>query len=250
MIFFFVIKIGVTGSTGRMAQALQAEIKSQNDCKLSGFFGKNAGSVQNMGELFEISDIVIDFTTPYATMECLKYIKNKTFICGTTGLNSDQIESIKKCGQYSKILLASNMSFGVAVIQYILKNIVPLLKDFDVEIVEKHHNKKADSPSGTALSIGKNIANIKGIDFDKNAVFNRSGIRKANDIGFASIRGGTVAGEHTIGFFGDKEVIEITHKAENRDIFAIGAVKLAKIVHQRSQNGFFEIDDIISSYIL
>ncbi len=244
------IKIGILGSNGQMAQALKELILSQNDCELSGFYGKGESSVKNMQELCQISDAIIDFTNPEITMQCLEYLKNKIFVCGTTGFNDTQINLIKKCGENAKVFLSSNMSIGVAIIQHALKNIVPLLDDFDVEIIEKHHNKKIDSPSGTALSIGKNIANIKKINFDKHAVYNRIGQRKPNEIGFASIRGGTVIGEHTVAFLGENESIEITHKAENRKIFALGAIKIAKILYNKPNNGFFEMDQIINSLIL
>ncbi len=240
------IKIGVVGNKGRMSQRLINIIGNQNDCILSGYFGHNGGTFSSLHELCEKSDIIIDFTTPETTMQCVEYVQNKTYICGTTGLTNDQIEIIKKAGKNAKILLSSNMSIGVAVVQYVLKKIVPLLDDFDIEILEKHHNKKVDSPSGTALSIGKNIAEIKGIDFDKNSIFNRKIVRQKNEIGIASLRGGTVAGEHTVNFFGDNETIELTHKAENRDIFAIGAIKFGKMIYNQQNMGFFDMEYIIN----
>ncbi len=236
------INIGIIGYSGRMAQSLIKEIGNHKDLNLSGYYSRNNSTFNSFKDLCDNSDVIIDFSNPEATMQCLPHIANKTFICGTTGFTIEQISEIKKAAINSKILLSSNMSIGIAILQYALKQIVPLLNDFDVEIIEKHHNKKIDSPSGTALSIAENIAKIKNCDIS----INRTDIRKKNEIGLTSLRGGTVAGEHIVHFFGNQEIIELSHKAENRDIFSIGAVKLAKILYFQSDYGFFDMEYIIN----
>jgi len=246
------IKVGVVGCGGRMGQALVGQIMDHKDAELSGGterhdspligqdirhpdtnISSNLSITDDAEALFEASDVVIDFTCPTATVLHASYaIKHQTtHIVGTTGMTPEDEDSLKAASGKVPVVYASNFSLGVNVLCYLTQQAAHLLDDnFDIEVLEMHHRHKVDAPSGTALSLGKAAAAGRGKNLDQVADWARHGItgeREKGNIGFAVLRGGNVAGEHTVSFNADDERLEVTHKAGNRVIFARGAVHAA-----------------------
>ena len=180
---------------------------------------------------FEIADVIIDFTSPKALFAFTESaVANKTgLVVGTTGLEEKHFNLLKQTGNSTKVFYAPNMSFGVNSFFSIARKAASYLKDFDIEIIETHHRFKKDSPSGTAIKLGEEIA--EELNFSRDQFnFNRhqdQQERKKDEIGFSSIRGGNIPGEHTVIFHGENESIELTHRAFNREIFADGAIHAA-----------------------
>lgn len=255
------IKLGILGPTGRMGNSLLKESKLFPEIKITSLcenkghesIGKSIYGVEvkdDLNEFIDNSDVIIDFTTPKATLRLLEYIRKnkKTFlITGTTGYSKVQELEFKRLSKDLTILRSSNMSIGIN----LLLNFVELLslklgKDVDIEILETHHKHKKDAPSGTALSIGNSILKgRKGIEKNKfiyrGLNFNKS--RSTGDIGFSSIRGGDVVGEHTAYFIMDGERLEITHRASKREIFSRGALKSVFWLILQKQ-GLYDMQDM------
>ena len=165
-------------------------------------------------------------------------------VIATTGFNDEQNKKIVEYSEAIPIFKASNMSYVIHLMSKILKNISPILSHMDIEVIEKHHNKKKDAPSGTALLLANSInsanKNKYNYIYDRNSEKN---IRKKNEIGFSSIRGGNIVGEHCVLFLGENESIEIKHTAYSREIFAEGAIRAAKfLIHKK--NGIYGMDDL------
>lgn len=263
------MKIGITGCAGRMGKLLAARVLMAKDCELaggserheSGFIGRDLGEVVGstpLGisvtgypfELFEASDAVLDFTTPAATMEhaSIAAETGKILVVGTTGLNDDQMERIRKCAEKTVIVAAPNMSIGVNLLFALVKKAAAALDpSYDIEIVEMHHRNKVDAPSGTAIGLGNAAAKGRGITLKESARFSRegnTGARPAGEIGFAALRGGDVVGDHTVIFAGDGERIELTHKASSREIFANGAIKAA-LWAKGKPVGIYTMEDVL-----
>jgi len=266
---FYVMKIGIVGCAGRMGRMLVQAVVSTDGAELacgsemenSPFVGHDAGVVAgeepagvniitDPDELFASCDAVIDFTIPKATVEHAKLAAkhNTNLIIGTTGLSDEQEEIIAECAKSTTIIQAPNMSLGVNVAFAITEKIARMLDDdWDIEIVEMHHKHKIDAPSGTALGLGRAAA--AGRDVDLNEVADKvrdgnTGARKKGDIGFATLRGGDVVGEHTVVFAIEGERFEITHKATSRVIFARGAVRGA-IWSEGKPAGLFDMQDVL-----
>ena len=263
------MRIGIIGCTGRMGRTLIQEVLNNSKAKLSGgseragnqFIGHDIGEVIGIGKtgfkvnddnesLVKSSDAVIDFTTPENSLGiaelCAKY--KKAHIIGTTGFSEKQKAELQKHAKKAAILLSPNMSIGVNVVMDIAEKLAALLDEtYDIEIVEMHHNKKVDAPSGTALGLGHAVARGRGVKLEKKWQKVRDGVtgaRKAGDIGFATLRGGDVAGDHTVMFAADGERVELTHKASNRSVFAKGAVRAA-IWAKGKKPGFYSMKDVI-----
>lgn len=200
--------------------------------------------------LIKVSDVVLDFTCPTATiLHAALAEKHKTpMVIGTTGLSADDEMKITSAAISNALVYASNYSAGVNLLFYLTRKAANILDDdFDIEIVEMHHRDKIDAPSGTALSLGKEAASGRGKDLEASMDKARDGIsevRQKGNIGFASLRGGNVAGEHTVSFNADDERIELTHKAGNRAIFARGAVKAALWVNNKNE-GLYDMFDVL-----
>jgi len=263
------VKIGIIGCLGRMGQALTTAVLDQEDATLVGateMVGNTSIGQQlkhpNTGELTDIvittdtdklimdADVVLDFTCPTATVNHANIAAQNgtSLVVGTTGLSDDEEASLKIAAEQASIVYASNYSPGVNLLLHLTKIASTVLNDdFDIEIVEMHHRDKIDAPSGTALSIGQAAAEGRGkilndiMDAGRDGV---TGARKAGDIGFASLRGGNVAGDHTISFNANDERIEFTHKAGDRSIFARGAVKAALWV-SRKKVGLYDMSDVL-----
>jgi 4-hydroxy-tetrahydrodipicolinate reductase len=195
-------------------------------------------------------DVLIDFTTPKVSLKNIEVcaLKNKAIVIGSTGFTPEERDLAKELGKNIPVVLAPNMSVGVNVCFKILKDVAKTLGDaFDVEIVELHHNKKKDSPSGTAVRMGEVVAEALGRDYNKVANYHREGIcgeRTKEEIGMQTVRGGDIVGEHTVYFIGMGERIEISHRAMTRDMFSRGSVRAAQWVASKAP-GFYDMQDVL-----
>ena len=255
-------KIAIAGALGRMGNNLINSALSNNNVELVGVFDVkdidtsfiNKNQIQEnvfttREESFEKADIVIDFTTPKALFNFTEAaVSNNTgLVIGTTGLDESHFNLLKQTSNSTKVFYAPNMSYGVNTFFEIARKAAKHLKDFDIEIIETHHRHKKDAPSGTALKLGEEIVAELGLS-KSNFNFKRQdqeGQRKENEIGFSSIRGGNIPGEHTVIFHGDNESVELTHKAHNRKIFSDGAIQAAVWLSSK-EKGFYTFKDMIS----
>jgi 4-hydroxy-tetrahydrodipicolinate reductase len=263
------IKVAVTGAAGRMGGRIITAIKEAGNVQLvgaaervgHGLIGQDAGSVAGCGPLgvlisdslevaLKDADLLIDFTFPEVTLAnlsvCLRL--GKGLVIGSTGFSPDQRAQIEKAATRIPVVLAPNMSVGVNLCFKILKDVAATLGDaFDVEIVELHHNKKKDSPSGTAVRMGEVVAEALGRDYNQVANYHRQGMcgeRSKEEIGMQTVRGGDIVGEHTVYFIGQGERIEISHRAMSRDMFARGAVRAAGWLGGKKA-GFYDMQDVL-----
>lgn len=234
------VKIGVTGYKGRMGQLLVAEINATTGLEFIG--GIDIGD--DAETIFGVADVVIDFSVPDATITHARLAANHhtALVVGTTGLNEKQEEQLKQASTKTPILYTANMSIGVNMLLALVEQAASRLgMEWDIEILETHHNQKIDSPSGTALALGKAARKGRGKgDF----VTDRAGKRNAGDIGYAVMRGGDVVGEHDVTFFNQGERITLGHKATDRRLFAAGAVRAAQWIHQKPA-GLYSMKDVL-----
>lgn len=246
------IKIGLIGAAGRMGKAIQ-EAAEQQKIQLSGGIGRNGaefGQYNDSESLAEASDVLIDFSTAAALKDnieaALRY--KKPIIIGTTGLTEADHQQIKKASSDIPVILAANTSLGVNMLAALVKQAAAKLgSDWDIEIVEMHHRHKKDAPSGTALLLGRAAAEGRGEKLEDIADLQRCPAtepRKIGSIGFASLRGGSVAGDHMVVFASEGERIELGHRAESRIIFARGALKAALWLARQSA-GFYQMKDVL-----
>lgn len=266
------MKIAIIGATGRMGVMLLKTIFEKKDLEISGglveqgnkLIGTDIGDLisqkalgikvcDNMEKIFQNSDAIIDFSTPSCTMKAAEFAAKyqKILVSGSTPMNETQLAKLKEYAQKTVIIWSSNMSIGVNLLMKLSKQVSTILdsQSYDAEILEMHHNQKIDSPSGTATSLGKAIAEGRKDNFYDKYCATRDGVigkRKKGEIGFATLRGGDIIGDHHVIFAGDGERIEISHKASNRKIYAQGAVKACIWAkeHQK-KNGFFSMMDIL-----
>ncbi|MBU2963845.1 4-hydroxy-tetrahydrodipicolinate reductase [Amphritea sp. 2_MG-2023] len=264
------IRIAVTGAAGRMGKTNIEAIQATDGLVLgaaiveptSSLIGADAGEVANVGKLgvsivgslaqvVDDFDVLIDFTTPKATLANLALCaaNGKAMVIGTTGLNEAERNELNSFAEHMPILFASNMSVGVNLCFKLLADAARALgDDYDVEIIEAHHHHKVDSPSGTALSMGEVVADALGRDLRQCAVYGREGqvgARTKEEIGFVTIRAGDVVGDHTVLFATEGERIEITHKASSRMTFAKGAVRAASWLADK-ENGLYDMQDVLN----
>ncbi len=246
------MKIAVTGAAGRMGRELIRAIHAQEGCTLGGALeqegslalGQDAGLLAGLGKLgvvitddpldvFVKVDAVLDFTVPVATVEFAGLAANARIVhvIGTTGMTAEHDAAITAASRHATIIRSGNMSLGVNLLTALTRKVAEALDaDFDIEVLEMHHRHKIDAPSGTALMLGRAAAEGRSVKLDDVSVRSRdghTGARKRGDIGFATLRGGSVVGEHSVIFAADGERIELTHLAADRGIFARGAVKAA-----------------------
>jgi len=200
--------------------------------------------------LFETSDAVLDFTAPEATLRHAAEAarRGRILIVGTTGLKPEHDAEIARAAARATIVKAANFSIGVNVLVHLTRQVAALLpEEFDIEIVEMHHRHKVDAPSGTALALGRAAADGRHLDLPGVADRGRDGItgaRTKGHIGFAALRGGAVVGDHTVMFASDSERLELTHKAQDRSLFAAGAVRAALWARGRPA-GLYGMDDVL-----
>ncbi len=198
------------------------------------------------------ADVIIDFSHPSCLEGMLEYaVKTKTpAVVATTGLNNEQKELIKKASESVPVFFTANMSLGVNLLSELVKKAAAVLGGkFDVEIVEKHHNKKLDAPSGTALMLAD--AASETLPYSPDYIYDRHSVRKkrdANEIGIHSVRGGTIVGEHDVLFAGEDEVITLSHTAYSKRVFAAGAVNAAAFIADK-KNGIFTMADLLSDVL-
>jgi 4-hydroxy-tetrahydrodipicolinate reductase len=250
-------KILLNGCMGRMGRAISAMADNDGDCKIVG--GADVSNDRYMfsypfySELSQCgaeADVVIDVSledaVPAVLRLCLER-KLPLIIC-TTGLPEDTQNAVRATSEQIAVFQSANMSLGISLLANLAKRAAGLLSNagFDIEIVERHHNKKLDAPSGTALMLAQTINDT--LDAQKHLVFDRSLHRQRrdrNELGIHAIRGGTIVGEHSIIFAGTDEVIELTHSVQSRDAFALGALKAAHFMHGRGP-GLYTMDDLIA----
>ncbi|MGL5123332.1 MAG: 4-hydroxy-tetrahydrodipicolinate reductase [Fusobacteriaceae bacterium] len=201
---------------------------------------------KNLNSLPEKPDVIIDFSHFSKLNEILEYAnKNKVaLLIATTGHSENDKLKLEEAGKKNPILVASNTSLGVNLLNELMKYIVPVLENWDIELIEKHHNKKLDSPSGTAKTLLENINNT--LKEKKEYKYGREGMekRETKEIGVHSVRGGTIVGEHSVIFAGEDEVIEIKHEAHSKKIFANGAITGA-IWLANQDNGMYKMSDVL-----
>jgi len=263
------MRIGIVGCAGRMGRMLVQEVLRTKGAALGGgtepeggpHAGADLGALVGASpagiavsadakDLFEVCDVVIDFTTPAATVQHagLAAAAGKALVIGTTGLDDAARARIGAAAQKAVIVQAPNMSTGVNVLLALTEKLAGVLKDdYDIEIVEMHHRHKVDAPSGTALGLGEAAAKGRGVDLARVARTTRDGqvgARPAGEIGFATLRGGDVIGDHTVVFAADGERIEITHKASSREVCARGAVRAALWTKGR-EPGLYTMRDVL-----
>ena len=224
-----VAKIGIIGSAGRMGAALAQAIEAAG--------AVHAGGVDqgaDLGALAKASDVLVDFSSPAALEANLDaaVAAGVPIVVGTTGLEERHHFLCDNAAEHIAILQTGNTSLGVTLLAHLVREAAARLgEDWDIEIAETHHRMKVDAPSGTALLLGEAAAKGRGIDLAAHSARGRDGItgaRQSGEIGFAALRGGSVAGDHTVHFLGDDERLSLTHLAENRSIFAKGAVRAAQ----------------------
>jgi 4-hydroxy-tetrahydrodipicolinate reductase len=247
------MKIGVVGAAGRMGRMVVKQVHETAGCTLIGAIdragapelGQDAGVLAGVGELqvkvsadaaalFKAAECVIDFTVPAATLEHLKLAATHgaNMVIGTTGLTAEHDAAFANAAQNVAIMQAPNMSAGVVLVTALAEQVARTLgEEYDIEVLEMHHRHKIDAPSGTALALGAAAAKGRGIDLAKQSVRARdghTGARPRGAIGFATLRGGDVVGDHSVIFATEGERIELTHKAASRVIYAAGAVRAAR----------------------
>ncbi|MCS5580195.1 MAG: 4-hydroxy-tetrahydrodipicolinate reductase [Gammaproteobacteria bacterium] len=240
------MRIAVVGASGRMGQTI-IEAISQND-KVS--LGATLDKGDDLNTVLDQFDVLIDFTRPEAALDYLNTCAaaGKAMVIGTTGFDNAGLGEINAAAQQIPVVFAPNMSVGVNLSLKLLDMAARVIgEDADIEIVEAHHRHKVDAPSGTALKMGEVVANALGRDLSTCAVYGREGIEEPRDrrtIGFSTIRGGDVVGEHTVSFFMEGERVEVTHKASSRLTFANGAVRAASWLEGQS-SGLYSMQDVL-----
>ena len=263
------IKAIVTGCAGKMGRRIVNAVESAGGIELCGgtevsaspFVGQDIGEVSAIGkkgipisasltEIIGACDVIIDFSVPSASLEHFLMAREagKAIVIGTTGFNEDHWKTFDSMAKSSRAVIAPNMSVGVNVLFKLAREAARIMvRPYELEIVEIHHNLKEDAPSGTAVKLAEIAAEAVGRDLKKVGVYGRHGVtgkRKAEEIGVMTLRGGDVVGEHTVMFAGAGERVELTHRAWSRDNFANGSVIAAKwVVNQ--PNGVYDMQDAL-----
>lgn len=265
------LKAAVCGVSGRLGRTIAHQLIARSDAELTGgmvsqdsvHLGADLGEIAGKGylgidavvsleEAVKDAEILIDVSAPAVTAAIADRLAKRGgvgFVTGTTGLDADQQAAIEAAARAIPVLQASNFSLGVAVVERLVAEAARALKaeEFDLEIVETHHKRKADAPSGTAISLGKAAAKARGDDFEQVAQFERprtNGSRPVGRIGFAALRGGGVVGEHEARFLSSLEEVTVSHRAFDRFIFARGAIEAA-IWLKAQTPGLYTLQDVL-----
>ena len=232
------INVIVWGSNGHMGSIVCSLIDSNDHFEF-------VGGVDQNGYNFDYSntDVIIDFSSPNGTMQMLEFAAKEKIpaVIATTGFNAEQEEKIAEASKVIPIFKSANMSFEVALIKNTLKDLAKKIPDSDIEILEIHHNRKTDAPSGTAKLFADAINSA--YDTPKKVIYGRQGKREKDEIGISSLRGANIVGEHSVKFFSDYETLEITHTAHSRELFASGALKAAEFLVKK-QPGLYNMDSL------
>ena len=262
--------IGIVGCAGRMGRLMAGMVLAREDCRLAGGterpgsepVGRDLGTFvggQPLGiavgddpaALFAASDVVLDFTSPAASAAhaALAAEAGCAHLIGTTGLDTDALSAIREAAEHTAILQAANTSLGVNLLLALVEQAAAKLSEsYDIEIVEMHHRHKVDAPSGTALALGEAAARGRGVNLQERADWARhgqTGARQPGHIGFAVLRGGDVAGDHSVVFAADGERLELGHRASSREVFAQGAVTAAQWLAGRPP-GLYGMRDVLA----
>lgn len=262
------VKICVVGAGGRMGRNIATCIYEDKDAEAVGAVDRKGSQYINL-DLYEVAgcgkggplisddlmksaekaDVIIDFTGAEATYNNLPFYEKlgKGVVIGSTGFTKEQKDKIVELSNKIPVVLAPNMSLGVNVALELIEKAAGLLKGYDIELVETHHRMKKDAPSGTALAMAESAAKGAGLNLEEHAVYSRHGMigeRKENEIGIQTLRGGDVAGDHTVFFFGNGERIEITHRAHSRMTFANGAVTAGKWLFNKPK-GLYSMKNVL-----
>jgi 4-hydroxy-tetrahydrodipicolinate reductase len=263
------MKIGVVGATGRMGRMLIRQIHETDGCELVGAvdrpsaaeLGQDVGALAGIGplgvklgddsaSLFKRAQVVIDFTVPAATVAHARLAADHgcSLVVGTTGLTAEHQAELDRAAHRIALVQAPNMSAGIVLLTALAEQVARTLgPDYDIEVLEMHHRHKIDAPSGTALALGAAAAKGRAIDLAASAVRSRdghTGARPRGAIGFATLRGGDVVGDHSVIFAGEGERVELTHKAQSRVIYAAGAVRAARWTEGK-QPGRYTMRDVL-----
>lgn len=263
------MRLVVVGAAGRMGRMLVRAIAEHPGCRLVGAVGRpnsvalgeDPGRLAGVGRAcLEITsdleaackdaDGILDFTAPHTTLRFaeLAAARGLVHIIGTTGFSAEDFAALRIASERARIVQSGNMSLGVNLLAGLVRKVAQTLgPDFDIEILEMHHRMKVDAPSGTALLLGEAAAEGRDVALDEHAVRTRdghTGARREGDIGFASLRGGTVVGEHSVIFAGAGERIELAHRTEDRAIFAHGALRAA-LWAKTQPPGYYTMTDVL-----
>jgi 4-hydroxy-tetrahydrodipicolinate reductase len=263
------MRLVVVGAAGRMGRMLIKAVSETGGCRLVGAIeregstalGEDAGTLAGTGSLnvavtddplpiFAQADGVLDFTAPAATtaFAALAAQARIVHVIGTTGLGDAEFTKLEAAARHARIVQSGNMSLGVNLLAGLVRKVAATLgEDFDIEILEMHHRMKVDAPSGTALLLGEAAAQGRGIALKERSVRSRdghTGARQGGDIGFATLRGGTVIGDHSVIFAGAGERLELSHRAEDRGLFARGAVRAALWAFDKKP-GYYTMADVL-----
>ncbi|MCZ6680161.1 MAG: 4-hydroxy-tetrahydrodipicolinate reductase [Candidatus Poribacteria bacterium] len=263
------IRVIVDGACGRMGRMITQAVTLQEDMQVVGAIefpehpqlGQDAGEVAGTGkldvavssdlpEILDGADVVIEFTTPSATIEHLQNVVDagKAMVIATTGYTEAELAQVHELAAQIPCVMAPNMSVGINVLLQAIQGVAKVLgDDYDVEVIEVHHNQKADSPSGTALRIAEVLAETLGRNLPEVGVYGRHGIvgvRPQREIGIHAIRGGDIVGDHTVLFAGVGERLEITHRSQSRESFARGAIRAARWV-VNAPKGLHDIGEVL-----
>lgn len=264
------LRVAITGAAGRMGKNLIDAVHQTEGLMVSAaiarpgssLVGADAGELAGVGTLgvkvvdqieqvVDDFDVIIDFTTPEATLHNIKVClaQNKKMVIGTTGFDDAGLAVLREASERMAIIFAANFSVGVNLCLKLLKQAAEVLNEgYDIEIIEGHHRHKVDAPSGTALRMGEVVADTLGRDLKACAVYGREGItgaRDPNTIGFATVRAGDIVGDHTVLFATEGERVEITHKASSRMTFAKGAARSCLWVAQKD-TGLYDMQDVLN----
>lgn len=263
------LKVVIAGCSGRMGHVLLESVFADDDLSLHGaidrehslsigrdageFFGKKTHIIitDDAASALDGADVLIDFTRPEASLRylgmCLQ--KGVKLVIGTTGFSTDEKALIEAASKKISIVFAPNMSVGVTLLINLVQAAAKVLNSgYDIEVIEAHHRHKVDAPSGTALRLGQAAADALGRDLDACAVYGREGVtgeRDESTIGFATVRGGDVVGDHTVLFAGIGERVELTHKASSRATFALGALRAGKFLKDKT-TGLYDMQDVLN----
>ena len=246
------LEVLVNGCNGKMGQVVCDLIEQNENLVLKAGFDKNITGefafpvFDKIEDIKEKPDVIIDFSIPIATLNILEYASknNVPIVIATTGFTKEQEEKIKEYSKIIPIFKSANMSFDIMIMKKLVSWLAPLMKDTDIEIIEAHHNRKIDSPSGTAQmladSINSALGNTLHCEYNRHDKHEK---RDKNEIGMSSIRGGNIVGEHTVQFIGDFETFEIKHTSYSRNVFAEGSLKAAEFI-VKQKPGFYSMENM------
>lgn len=250
------VRLILSGCNGKMGRVITACVAERCDCEIVAGFDINTEShagfpvYANPANCSIEADALIDFSHPSALAGVLAYARERRLpaVIATTGLNEEQVQSIKDASAVIPTFFSANMSLGISLLMELVKKAAAILgNDFDVEILEKHHNQKLDAPSGTAIMLAD--AAREGLSYTPKYVYERHSVRKKREkeeIGFSSIRGGTIVGEHDVIFAGHDEIVTLSHTAMSKEIFAVGAINAALFLTAQPA-GYYNMADLVAA---